>query len=290
MKERIIENNLIKIAVSDTGAELISLINKKTGEELLWQGAEGVWSRHSPLLFPNVGRHYNDQYTQNGKTYPSSQHGFARENVFECEETNENALSFVLYDSKETLKIYPSHFKLTASFELKDNSVIVKWDVENTGEETLYFTIGAHPAFNTAPEKSAYNLYFPNKEKLVYKLLDPENKSGTASSENYDLNLENNRLHLTNALFEKDALVFDDSQISEVTLEKLDGTKILTLHSPGFPNYGIWSIPTAPYVCLEPWMGRADDVGFDDEISKKPGIIALEANETFHKEYSIEVH
>ena len=57
----------------------------------------------------------------------------------------------------------------------------------------------------------------------------------------------------------------------------------------GFPSYGIWSVKDAPFVCLEPWMGRCDNIGFDKEISEKPGINKVESGETFEKEYQIVV-
>ena len=44
----------------------------------------------------------------------------------------------------------------------------------------------------------------------------------------------------------------------------------------GFPNFGIWSAGDAPFVCLEPWMGRCDNTGYDKELSQKPNINVLE--------------
>ena len=57
----------------------------------------------------------------------------------------------------------------------------------------------------------------------------------------------------------------------------------------GFPNFGIWSVKDAPFVCLEPWMGRADNIGFDRDISEKPGINAVDPGECFEKEYTVVV-
>ena len=64
----------------------------------------------------------------------------------------------------------------------------------------------------------------------------------------------------------------------------------MALESKDFPNFGIWSKPGAPYVCLEPWCGRCDNRGFEGDISEKPGIIALEPGETFEKSYDIIVY
>lgn len=287
MSNYIIENDLIKATITSTGAELVSLINKRNNKELIWQGDEKFWSRHSPLLFPHVGRVNQDQYQINGKKYSSTQHGFVRDAEFVCAEEDGNALTFELYDSDKTLEKYPFHFRLEAAYRTEGRKLIVSWNVKNTGNETMYFSIGAHPAFNTEPEKKDYSLYFPEKDSLTYHLLDLESSSVT--SETHEMKLEDHRLHLNNQMFEIDTFIFDDYQISEVTLEKNDGEKIVTVHSPNFPNFGIWSIPDAPYVCLEPWVGRADDFGFEAEFSTKPNIVTLEPGKDFYKEYSIEV-
>ena len=55
----------------------------------------------------------------------------------------------------------------------------------------------------------------------------------------------------------------------------------------GFPNFGIWSVKDAPFVCLEPWMGRCDDVGFDKELSEKPYINKVKPGESFEQSYEI---
>ena len=46
-----------------------------------------------------------------------------------------------------------------------------------------------------------------------------------------------------------------------------------------------------PYVkaCLEPWMGRCDNTGYDKELSQKPNINVLEPEGIFDKSYVISV-
>ena len=43
----------------------------------------------------------------------------------------------------------------------------------------------------------------------------------------------------------------------------------------------------APFVCLEPWMGRLEDVGCDREISEKPDINKAAAGGSFKQDYTI---
>ena len=83
--------------------------------------------------------------------------------------------------------------------------------------------------------------------------------------------------------------MFDGGQIEEVWLCRAGGTPRVGMRCPGFPNYGVWSVKGAPFVCLEPWIGRCDDRGFAQDVSCKPGIVALPGGETFEATYEIVV-
>ncbi len=290
---RTIENSFLKISVSDHGAELTSIYDKTNDREVLWQADPAYWKRHAPVLFPNVGRNYHDTWRLSGKEYPSRQHGFARDSEFICTDIKDTSLTFVLKSSEETLKVYPFAFALKIIYTLKGRDLDVCWEVVNRGSETMYFTIGAHPAFcvpaRSDEVQSNYHLAFENQDSLTYILLDTG--SGTAiTDEAHTLSLENGTYLIDPHMFDKDALVFDNGQITKAGILFPDGTPYVTLSSEGFPNFGIWSVPGAPFVCLEPWMGRCDDCGFEGQLSEKANINVLKPDEEFIKSYQITVH
>lgn len=51
-----IENGLLKVSVSEDGAELKHIIYMPEQCELMWQPDEKIWTGQSPVLFPIVGR------------------------------------------------------------------------------------------------------------------------------------------------------------------------------------------------------------------------------------------
>ena len=53
---RVLENEELKIQVSDDGAELCSVYDKERGREALWTADPKVWARHAPVLFPVCGQ------------------------------------------------------------------------------------------------------------------------------------------------------------------------------------------------------------------------------------------
>ena len=73
-----LENERLCVEISELGAEVTRIRDKKNNAELLWEADPVYWKRHSPVLFPNVGKTYRNTVLINGTHYPTSQHGFAR--------------------------------------------------------------------------------------------------------------------------------------------------------------------------------------------------------------------
>lgn len=286
-----LENEFLCVEIAEMGAEVTRIYDKTEDNEILWEGNPVYWKRHSPVLFPNVGKTYKNRVLINGTQYPTSQHGFARDNVFTCIEAAKERASFMFRSSEETKEVYPFDFELHINYKLNKKELTVEWQVKNCGDETMYFTIGGHPAFRFAkPEetKADYVLKVPGKEKLEYVLIDIS--CGCANlDEIHTLQLSEETYPLSDELFANDALVVDNGQIEEAWLCHKDGTPYVGVRSEGFPNYGIWSVEGAPFVCLEPWMGRCDNAGFNAELSEKPNVNKVEAGEKFIKDYTIVV-
>lgn len=286
-----LENERFCVQIEELGAELTRIFDKKTQNDILWEGNPVYWKRHSPVLFPNVGKTYRSTVLINGTQYPTSQHGFARDSVFRCISSSGDKASFLLASTEETKEVYPFDFELVITYVLKKSGIQVIWEVKNPSDETMYFTIGGHPALRFADvkeKKTDYLLWFPGKEKLKYILVDIPQAAADPGTV-YDLELDDGFVGMTEDMFENDALIFDGGQIEEVWLCRKDRTPYAGIRCQGFPSFGIWSVKDAPFICLEPWMGRCDDVGFVSELSEKPGVNEVKGGETFVQSYEITV-
>lgn len=276
-----LENDILKIAVDTHGAELSSIFNKKENKEVLWQGDPQFWGRKSPVLFPVVGKYKNGKTTYKGKEYQSGQHGFARDSEFTLVEKTENKLSFELLSNEETLKQYPFKFRLVCSFELNNDKIIVGWNIENTDDKKICFSIGAHPAFYCRKGETVLTM---NGENLKYNLI---NSDGLYTPQKYDIESE---FVLNDNIFDNDALIIENSEVTEVNLVDND-KKYLTVKFDA-PLFGIWS-PTkknAPFVCIEPWFGRCDSEDFNGDITERAWSNTLGIGEKWYKEYEIIIH
>lgn len=292
-----LENSYLKIQVCGKGAEVQSIFDKEMEKEILWNGDEKYWERRSPVLFPNVGRHHGNCYLYQGKRFDTVQHGFARDADFQCISHTETALTFQLKETAETKAYFPFSFTLEITYRLTERSLEVLWKVKNTDRKTMYFTIGGHPGFMVPILEDTcqtdYKLLFGNKEALTYRLV--YGATGTADGDKtYTLPLtpygDYMGCDIGKNMFEHDALIFDDSQISCAGIGYPDGTPYILMECSGFTNFGIWSKPGAPFICLEPWQGRCDDYGFQGEISEKPDVITLAADDVFEKMYRVTVY
>ena len=288
-----IENDYLKVSVNDHGAELYSIFDKIHNREVIWQADPAYWKRHAPVLFPNVGRHFENHYHIGETEYPSKQHGFARDREFTCVDMTTDSITHKLKSSDATKENYPYDFELKIKHVLEKNQVSVCWEVVNHSNKPMYFTIGGHPAFNvpavgSADNKEDYLLTFDEQKSLTYLLLDPA--SGTAlPDQTQTLELTDGTCHIDAHMFDHDALIFDN-QIEKAGIAFPDGTPYLELTCHRFPNFGIWSVPGSSFVCLEPWMGRCDDCGFTGDLSEKANINKLDVDEIFNASYEIKIY
>lgn len=282
-----IENEILKAAVKPVGAELCSLRSLTDGTEYMWQVHPATWDRHSPLLFPVIGRLSRGTCRIEGKEYKTPMHGFAMDSLFKVVTNKPGILSFQLQDNKQTREVYPYKFKLTVEYGLVGNRLTVGFKVRNENETDMYFSIGGHPAFACPMEKNLaftdYYLQFNKHETADRWYIE---NGGIGGNERF---LESeNTIRLTNDLFDHDALIFKGLSSDSVTLKSDKGTKSVTVDFPGFTHLGIWSKGRgASYVCIEPWLGVDDPVGFQGDITQKEGILTLKPEETFTSEYAI---
>lgn len=283
-----LENKFLKIEVCSKGAELCSVFSKENDIEYIWQAKTDIWARHAPVLFPIVGKLHQNTFNYQQQTYSLSQHGFARDEEFYCIESNEHSLSFELTASEKSLTVFPFHFSLQITYELKDRALFVSYQVFNPDNSTLHFSIGAHPGFNcplvSGEKYEDYALEFPGINDLTCTKLS----EGLLTNEQYKIELKEHQLPVSTSLFSGDALVMEGSQIAEVILKSLTSNHGVRLVSKDWPFYGIWSKKECrQFICLEPWYGITDPVGFSGSFGDKKGIISLEPFETFVSQYQI---
>ncbi|MGE8138384.1 aldose 1-epimerase family protein [Bacillus safensis] len=285
-----IENDQLLVQIHEKGAEVREVLDKKSGRHYMWSGDPAYWDRVSPVLFPIVGRLMNDQYKIGDQTFELTQHGFLRDVNFDLYEETEHTVTFQYESRGRHVKQYPYEFTARIRYELLENGLKISWEIDHDGEDTMYFSIGGHPAFRIplveGEQTSDYSLTLtPSTEHLP---LQYELRNSLIREKEKGIQLE--LIQLRPELFQHDAMIF--SHINRVSLTSGAGHGV-EVDLTGFPFVGIWSPydqekgTMAPFVCIEPWYGIADREGTNGQYKEKFGIQTLEKNETFHAAYTI---
>ena len=334
-----LKNTALTLNISLHGAELTS-IRDSFGREFLWQADPAFWKRHSPVLFPIVGSLWDKHFRVNGREYEMGQHGFARDMDFRLVSEREDEMWFELKSSPETLAKYPYKFTLRIGYRLEANKIHVMWEVSGDDSQTMWFQIGAHPAFylprfvyggsaacasdssrHSDPESGAPNLaassasgsgaagsgadsdsgrtgrgcfrlYGRGAEGVVplesFRYIKVSEKQCTDISDVQELNTPGGVMPLDDHTFDIGAYIIGDSQVCRVDLVSTTGLRCVSLEFDT-PLVGLWapSAKDVPFVCIEPWYGRCDRVGFTGEFSERDCVNSLSPGQVFRASYTI---
>lgn len=265
--------------IDSMGAQLISLTDA-SAKEYIWQRDPQFWSRCSPLLFPIVGNCRNNQTILEGHIFSISKHGFARDMEFTVSFHSETKAVFEIKDTADTRKIYPCSFRLSLTYTLENGILSLEYMVENTDNKTIYYCLGAHPAFNCPAEEGAafedYDLVFEKEETASSIFFD--SSAMCFVPDRRIPRLEHSFvLPLNRSLFKDDALYFDQLKSKSVSLVNRNTGRGVCVSFPGFETLAFWTpYPAkAPFVCIEPWNGSAVYNTENDEFIHKNHVQSL---------------
>ena len=277
----ILDNGILHVEIAEIGAEIRRVT--KDGEERFYDGNPDFWTGVAPILFPVCGGLKDCKYTFGGETYEIEKHGFARHSLFEVEWATATEAVFLLKESEETLKAFPWSFEFRVKYTLSGSSIRVEYDIFNTDSKTMYVSVGAHEAYACPEGVEDYDIIFEKKETLRSVQVE----EGILSRKTETVLYNSDTLPLYNKYFEIDALVLTDIKSRFVTLRNRKNGKSVSVSFGDFDYLLIWTIPEAPYVCIEPWTAPPSyqDEGYD--ITKKEGTTKIEPSESFKTKHII---
>jgi galactose mutarotase-like enzyme len=260
--------------VNPLGAQL-SVLRDSGGRDLLWSGDPAVWAGRAPLLFPIVGTLAGGSYRLGSKAYALPRHGFARGRQFDVVAATSSAASFRLSADEATWQVYPFRFQLDVDFALNGATLAVISSVRNMGQEQMPASIGYHPGFRWplpyGEPRAAHFIELAEGEGPSIRRLDAD---GLLSAERHPTPVSHRRLALDDALFRDDVVIFDELRSHSLTYGADKGPR-LRVSYPDAHYLGVWTKPGAPFICIEPWQGIADEAGFSGDFRKKLGVFTL---------------
>lgn len=282
MSEAVIKNECLTVVIKSEGAEITSVKNSN-GTEFMWEADPKYWGSSAPILFPICGALKEGRYFYEGKEYSLEKHGYARHSEFEIESVSENEAVFLLRSDEKSRKLYPFDYEFRAKYALKENCLIVTYDVKNLTDGDMYTDFGGHEAYACPGGIEGYDVIFKEKENLDAACLEGNH----FNYETYSVGENTNRLELKDEYFKTDALAFLNLRSKELTLAAKDGSRKITVEYEGHPYLLLWTVYTAPYLCIEPWVGMPDRVDASRQITEKEGIVKIEKGKSFSRVHRI---
>ena len=269
----VIASQELAAAIDPMGAELVSLTDT-AGRRYMSDGDPAWWTGRAPLLFPIVGELRGGTYRLDGRDRAMARHGFARRSVFALAQQAADKVVFRLVDSEATHAAYPFAFALEMAFALAGDTLHMTATVTNAGSGPMPFSFGYHPAFAWplpgGGDKLAHDIVFQHDEPHDIWRLDA---AGLVASDERSP-VRGDRFALHPDLFEDDAMIWDHLASRRLQYRGMNGVA-LEIAFPDTPYLGIWQKPGAPFICIEPWAGLADDTDFNGDFRDKRGVMEL---------------
>ncbi|MBU6393239.1 MAG: aldose 1-epimerase family protein [Sphingomonadales bacterium] len=270
-----IANDHLTAQIHPFGAELWSLVDADGGEYMT-DADPAFWTAHAPLLFPIVGALVDDTLRVDATAYTLPKHGFARRNPFTVVEHAADRVVLRLVDDARTREVYPFAFQLDMAFAVEGMTLRMTATVHNPGDVPLPFSFGYHPAFAWplpgGADKAAHRIVFEQDEPQAIRQI--EKSTGLLLPGGAPTPVKGREMPLDAELFRADALIWTDLASRSLSYGA-DGGAWLDIAFPDSPMLGIWQVPGARYVCIEPWQGHADLVGYAGAFRDKPGVVIL---------------
>lgn len=278
-------NKQISAKICTIGAELRSLTDS-TNNEYIWQADENIWGSSAPILFPITGVLRDGTTRIDQKLYEIPKHGLLRGQPFKVVNKTATEVTLSYQSSARTEALYPFQFLFEVTFKLTDHGIKVAYRIQNRSERALPFSIGSHPAFSLPN--------YPTKTYFIHSQVDVPQasvlvESGLIDTRQLPNPFHNEYLAITATLFDRDALVFLNSDTQSATLFE-EHKPLITMQWDPLPHVAFWAKKEAPFVCIEPWMSHSCTPTSTKEFEAKPGIQLLAIDSQYTHSYSVTIH
>jgi galactose mutarotase-like enzyme len=285
----ILEENGLKIAVSRTGAELISLARRDSGGQ--WQGflyrdgetaapASG-WGNHATVMGYFLHRLWKEQSVYRGSVIRGGNHGFLRHFAFAAPEVRGASLVYRVAASQVPPEAYPLRVALELRYELSESGLRIEFAFTNEEPELdAHLSFGLHPGFAvTSP--------------LTSKLLMPAGTYVRHFAPGNFLDGTTETISFAGGEMPFDAEKLPDSYLLGLegvpdkvfTLEDFESGRRVVLDFSEVPFLTLWS-DMSPFFCVEPCWGLPDSnppVPFEQKV----GIQVVPAGQTLTRGFVV---
>ncbi len=251
------------------------------GKEVLWQKKPEIWNNTAPILFPICGRLWDEKYLYNGAEYKMGIHGFIRFADFNIDEITSTSITLSTKETAQTKEQYPFNFIFTVKFILEFNKVNIHYQITNTNDKEMFFSVGGHEGFSCPEGVEDYELEFPEDDFIIRRTLN----EGFLNNNEEKIFLTNHKLTLKYDEFERCTYILRMPKSKTIVLS--NGKRTIKMDLGNSTCLALWTLTDRKYLCIEAWNGCSEVEGYIKNITEKEGIIAIKGGKTFTHQHSI---
>lgn len=253
--EYILENDLLRVTISNFGGQIASVVHKSDGVEHMWSGDPEVWKFQSPVMFPYCGKVKDGRIHIRGRVVENAPpHGVVRTLTYEPVSKTQDSVSLAVSSCEETLAVFPYQFRFVSTFRLEGERLLHTLTVENTDTEAFSFGIGYHPGFaipfDDRHSAADYELRFSDLESPICV----ETPTGLLNGRYYVLGNNIRSIPVTEGMFDSGSHAMVNLRSRTLGIYERDSSRAVVCRIAEYPYCLIWSQPGMPkFVCIEPW-------------------------------------
>ncbi|WP_058302705.1 aldose epimerase family protein [Gorillibacterium timonense] len=209
-----------------------------------------------PILFPISGQLPEGMYEWEGAAYRIRNHGVVRNRPWQVVGTSTDgsaSLTLRFVSDAGTEAEYPFAFELLFTYRLQDGKLRIEQEYINHSDRPLPFYAGLHPYFYATPGPVAYQ----TDATRLLDLNDGEEKPFAGT------------LDISEA---KESVVLLNASEPSISFLPNGAGAIKLAYSPVFKYIVLWTAPGKPFLCVEPWMAKNEEMLRGEElVSVEPG-------------------
>lgn len=230
--------------------------------EWFWDPARAETRGGIPILFPNCGRLLRDgapgAWAYGGREYHLPIHGFAmRRPWVVLDDRRSHELVLGLVDSRETREGFPFAFELTLRFAVAERRFSCEVTVRNRGVEALPCGLGFHPYFRTPPPGAG-------KEDVIITAPVARRRRYDATYTDFEGDLPApGEWTVRDPDFSTSLMETEQDAVARIRWP--DGLALRIGARGGDGGFQarhlqMYTVPELPFICVEPWAGRPNDL------------------------------
>lgn len=238
------------------------------GHDLLYLDPATVYDPNAnirggiPILFPISGQLEGGEYVWDGKHYTMKNHGVARINAWEVLDTRsdgEASITLKLQSSPSTKASYPFDFELLFTYQLQNGKLLIRQEYRNCSDTGMPIYPGLHPYFLTDFKQ----LIFETDALRMYDQHDCTDKPFEGA---IDFQGKSQSYFL-----------YGGSR-PEISFQPKEAYRVRLSYGEAFKYVVLWHEENKPFVCVEPWVAKTNEMNVGKELTVIPAGSKLETH------------